>query len=151
MSGRSAGSLPYSVTESNAVLSRFAAMPALGAGSAWLALLCYSLWVYLDFSAYCDIAIGLVVAVIFGIPFFNLAMIVLVWSQIPFLWIRHKLQGPKADEETPPGRSHDDPTATTGESAMSRAESNSGRRARSLESSLSLMMRSRQAGGSRPN
>ena len=41
--------------------------------------------------------------------------------------------------------------ATTGETAMSRAESNSGSRARSLESSLSRMMRSRQAGGSRPN
>jgi hypothetical protein len=62
------------------------------------------------------VAIGLVVVVIVGIPSFNLAMIVLVWSLIPFLWIQHKLSGPKSDEETPPGQGHDDPTATTSES-----------------------------------
>lgn len=35
-----------------------------GAGTAWLALVCYSLYVYLDFSAYCDLALG--IARLFG-------------------------------------------------------------------------------------
>jgi alginate O-acetyltransferase complex protein AlgI len=38
--------------------------PSGGAPGAWLALLCYSLYVYLDFSAYCDLALG--VARLFG-------------------------------------------------------------------------------------
>src|SRR5262249_30575694 len=38
--------------------------PSGGASGAWLALLCYSLYVYLDFSAYCDLALG--VARLFG-------------------------------------------------------------------------------------
>jgi alginate O-acetyltransferase complex protein AlgI len=35
-----------------------------GASGAWLALLCYALYVYLDFSAYCDLALG--IARLFG-------------------------------------------------------------------------------------
>ena len=38
--------------------------PSGSVGTAWLALLCYSLYVYLDFSAYCDLALG--VARLFG-------------------------------------------------------------------------------------
>jgi alginate O-acetyltransferase complex protein AlgI len=48
----------------SAAAERGFADPSGGAGGAWLALLCYSLYVYLDFSAYCDLALG--VARLFG-------------------------------------------------------------------------------------
>ncbi len=48
----------------SAAAERGFADPSGGAGAAWLALLCYSLYVYLDFSAYCDLALG--VARLFG-------------------------------------------------------------------------------------
>jgi alginate O-acetyltransferase complex protein AlgI len=38
--------------------------PSGSVATAWLALLCYSLYIYLDFSAYCDLAVG--VARLFG-------------------------------------------------------------------------------------
>ena len=38
--------------------------PSGSVATAWLALLCYSLYVYLDFSAYCDLALG--IARLFG-------------------------------------------------------------------------------------
>jgi hypothetical protein len=41
------------------------------------------------------IAVGLVLVVVLAIPVFNLAMVVLVWSLIPFLWAWHKLSGLK--------------------------------------------------------
>jgi alginate O-acetyltransferase complex protein AlgI len=37
----------------------FGRFPRIDAGEAWLALLEYSLFVYVDFSAYCDVALGL--------------------------------------------------------------------------------------------